>query len=279
MTAILVPEHWPAEWLETDLAEYRAGFLTREDGTRWIHDTLRAPEPVGIWCLADGDVTWWCYDHLIEMPTIQRHWLDCLDRMSGMSAEDRARLGDAFEEAARAAPAWLLQYAWDPAERLTFHALECKGAAFSDGRLTYKGHTKRKVDCNSVYRLHNHGLFWPLLEGRKLAVVSCHAGAIARRLMDQMFVAANGGRITWDVAATILSPPPREPKWPHWPRLRDELERSDWDLLLCAAGTLSAIICDHARRIGRKALDIGAFGDVLLGVPHNIARPMLQPGG
>ena len=199
MTAILVPEHWPAEWLETDLAEYRAGFLTGEGGTRWIHETLLGPEPAGVWCLADGDVTWWCYDRLAEVPTIQRHWLDCLDRMSGMSAEDRVRLGDAFDEAAQAATAWLLQYAWDPAERLTWHALQQKGVRFSEGRLVYRGEAKQKVDCNSVYRLHNQGLFWPLLEGRKLAVVSCHAGAIARRLMHQPFVAANGGKIALGV--------------------------------------------------------------------------------
>lgn len=36
MSEIMVREHWPAQWQETDLAEYCAGFLTGREGTRWI---------------------------------------------------------------------------------------------------------------------------------------------------------------------------------------------------------------------------------------------------
>lgn len=194
-----------------------------------------------------------------------------------MTAEDRTRLRDAFEEAVRQTSGWLLQYDWDMAERFTYHALARKGADFSGGRLVYAGQHKLKVDGNSPYRLHDHGLFWPLLDGRKLGVVSGQPHAVAGRLTDPQFVAANGGEVTWMVAATILCPPVGEPKWPYWPRLQEELERSDWDLLLCSAGVLSALVCDHARRIGRKALDIGAFDGVLLGAPHNIACPFRQP--
>lgn len=51
----------------------------------------------------------------------------------------------------------------------------------------------------------------------------------------------------------------------HWPRMRDELSAAEWDLLLCSAGSLSALLCERARQAGRKALDIGAFGQTLLG--------------
>jgi hypothetical protein len=51
---------------------------------------------------------------------------------------------------------------------------------------------------------------------------------------------------------------------PHWPRIRDELLAAKWDLLLCSAGTLSAILCEHGRQIGRKALDMGAFDDGII---------------
>jgi hypothetical protein len=279
MPPILVPEHWPTEWQETDLSEYRAGFLSGRDATGWIYETLRGPEPAAVWGLADGDVAWWCYDHLAQIPAIQQDWLERLAEASGIHGEDREQFLDAFEEAARHAPAWLLQYRWELAEQLTWHALVLKGVGFAAGCAVYEGQPKRKIECNSVYRLHNHGLFWPLLEGRRLAIVGCHVGALAERLMDRQFVTANGGRVTWTVAATIPSPPWRQTKWPHWPRIREELERTDWDLLLAAAGTLSALTCDHARKLGRKALDVGALSFVLLGQPHNIAHPFVQPGG
>lgn len=46
--------------------------------------------------------------------------------------------------------------------------------------------------------------------------------------------------------------------------MRDGLFATEWDLLLCAAGSLSAILCEHARQSGRMALDIGALDQQLL---------------
>ena len=43
-----------------------------------------------------------------------------------------------------------------------------------------------------------------------------------------------------------------------------DLFSSDWDLLLCSAGSLSAILCEHARHLGRKAIDIGALDVTIL---------------
>jgi hypothetical protein len=41
--------------------------------------------------------------------------------------------------------------------------------------------------------------------------------------------------------------------------MRDGLFTSDWDLLLCSAGSLSAVLCDRAMQVGRKAIDMGAI--------------------
>jgi len=60
-----------------------------------------------------------------------------------------------------------------------------------------------------------------------------------------------------------------------WPQMRDELFAAGWDLLLCSAGSLSAILCEHARLTGRRALDVGAVDQALLGHfmgSQNIAR-------
>lgn len=59
-------------------------------------------------------------------------------------------------------------------------------------------------------------------------------------------------------SATNAPHPLVDPMHSHWPRMRDELSAADWDLLLCSAGTLSAILCEHACQAGRKALDLGA---------------------
>jgi hypothetical protein len=65
--------------------------------------------------------------------------------------------------------------------------------------------------------------------------------------------------VTWSIATTLTCPPVQEPKRIHWPRIRDELFAAEWDLLLCAAGSLSALLCEYARQACRKALDIGAL--------------------
>lgn len=118
---------------------------------------------------------------------------------------------------------------------------------------------KHKIDCNAVYRLMDHGLWWPLLENKRLAIVSGHADAFAARLMDTEFVrSTGGGEITWTIATRLTCPPVHEPKHHHLPRMRDQLFAANWDLMLCSAGSLSAILCEQARSHGHKALDIGA---------------------
>lgn len=65
--------------------------------------------------------------------------------------------------------------------------------------------------------------------------------------------------VTMLTAATVTCPDKLVPKHLHWPRMRDELSAADWDLLLCSAGTLSAILCEHAWQVGQKGLDVGAI--------------------
>ena len=78
--------------------------------------------------------------------------------------------------------------------------------------------------------------------------------------MDPEFVRATGcGEITWTIATKVACPPVHESKHPDWPRMRDELFSSQWDLLLCSTGSLSAVLCDSAMQVGRKAIDMGAF--------------------
>lgn len=49
-------------------------------------------------------------------------------------------------------------------------------------------------------------------------------------------------------------------------RVREELLASEWDLPLCPAGLLSAVICEVARHWGRKAIDVGALDVAYLGI-------------
>ena len=129
----------------------------------------------------------------------------------------------------------------------------------------YARSRKRKVDCNAVYKLIDEDLWWKLLEGKRIAIVSGNAAALAARLCDESFVRANGGSgVTWSITATQTCPDKVTAKREFWNHLRDELFVADWDLLLCAAGTLSAILCEHARQLGRKAIDIGALDVTIL---------------
>ncbi len=112
--------------------------------------------------------------------------------------------------------------------------IDAEGFAYARGR-------KRKVDCNAVYKLLGEGLWWPLLAGKRLAIVSGHGEAMAARSMDAEFVRINGGGdVTWSVATSITCPPVNELKRADWPRMRDKLFANEWDLLLCSAGSLSA---------------------------------------
>lgn len=275
MPPIMVPQHWPAAWQQTDLSDYREGFLVGRQAADWIVNTLKGPQPAAIFALADGDLAWWCYEQLLRAPGIQRHWLDCLERTSGMNRRDFEVLGEEFEQAVLAAPAWPLIYHWDMAARFTYETLLLKDASFRDGKVFFRGSAKLKLACDALYRLHEFGLFWTLLDGKRLAIISGQSEAVAAKLLDRDFVEKNGGTITWTVSAKIPCPPKPEPKAPHWPRIRDPLSHSDWNLLLCSAGTLSPLLCHHALALGRNALDIGSFDTVILGANKNNCRGFL----
>ena len=256
---IMTWDHWPESWETADLSEYRAGFLTGREACQWIVDTLNGPKPAAIWGLSDGDVAWWCYDSLAKLPDVDRHWLDKLAATSGLHLEDRDELWPLFDEACRNAPAWLCQSNWDIAERFTHAALTAYGVGIERDGFRYADGLKRKIDCNAVYRLMDHGLWWPLLDGKRLAIVSGHADKFAARLVDPEFVeATGGGEATWSVATKITCPDKTVAKREFWPRVRDELFAAEWDLLLCSSGSLSAVICEGARQRGRRAIDVGA---------------------
>ncbi len=109
----------------------------------------------------------------------------------------------------------------------------------------------------------DHGMWWPLLEGKRLAIVSGHADDVAVRLVDSEFVkATGGGDVRWSVATKITCPDKTVAKREFWRRLRDELFAAEWDLLLCSAGSLSAVICEAARQRGRRAIDVGQLGQL-----------------
>jgi hypothetical protein len=72
------------------------------------------------------------------------------------------------------------------------------------------------------------------------------------------------GEITWTVTTRVAFPPAHESKRSFWRRMRDILLAADWDLLLCSAGSLSAIFCHHAMRAGRMALDLGTCDSMML---------------
>lgn len=100
--------------------------------------------------------------------------------------------------------------------------------------------------------------------GQRLAIISGHADELAARLLDTEFVRTTGdGDITWSVIARVPCPPVNHHKTPHWPRMRDGLFAAEWDLLLCSAVSLSAILCDQTREMAPKAIDIGATDEVL----------------
>jgi glycosyltransferase involved in cell wall biosynthesis/SAM-dependent methyltransferase len=265
---IMTWDHWPESWETTDLTAYRAGFLTGREACQWIVDTLNGPEPAALWGLSDGDVAWWCYDALARTHGVNRHWLNALALTSGLHPEDRDELWPLFDEACRNAPHWLVQSGWDIAERFTHAALTAHDVGIEPDGFRYAGALKRKIDCNAVYKLLDEGLWWPLLAGKRLAIVSGHAEALAARLVDPEFVRATGGsEVTWSVVTALGCPPVSEPKRTNWPRMRDELFAVDWELLLCSAGSLSAILCEHARRVRRNSLDVGALDVKLTRTP------------
>jgi len=71
--------------------------------------------------------------------------------------------------------------------------------------------------------------------------------------------ATGRAEITWSIATKIICPDRTVAKREFWNRVRDELFAEEWDLLLCSAGSLSAVICEAVRRNNRKSVDLGAF--------------------
>ena len=194
-----------------------------------------------------------------NLPDVDRHWLDQLAATSGLHPEDREELWPLFDEACRNAPAWLCQFNWDIAERFTHAAFTAHGVGIEREGFRNAGGIKQKIDCNAVYRLMDHGLWWPLLDGKRLAMISGHADEFAARLVDPEFVRATGGdAVTWSVVTKIACPDKTVAKREFWHRVREELFADEWDLLLCSAGSLSAVICEAARQRGRSAIDVGS---------------------
>ncbi|MFV0444807.1 MAG: hypothetical protein ACK5Q5_14640, partial [Planctomycetaceae bacterium] len=184
---------------------------------------------------------------------------------SGLHPEDRDELWHLFDQACRNAPHWLVQYNWDIAERFTHAALTAQGVTIDAEGFGYARSRKRKVDCNAVYKLIDEDHWWSLLGGKRLAIVSGNADELATRILDEAFVRASGGSdVTWSVAAKVQCPDKSVPKLRHRQRIVDELFSADWDLLLCSAGSLSAILCEQARQAGRKAIDIGSVDQSLM---------------
>ena len=274
---IMLSAHWPEKWETLDLTEYRSNMLHGSEACEWIVKTLNGSEPAAIWGLSDGDVAWWCYDALArelkeamkaEGPNAPDYlrWLRFLADTSGLHDEDRDELWPLFDQACRNSPHWLVQHWWEPAERFTLQALKVQGVTIDAEGFGYARSRKRKIDCNAVYLLLDEGLWCPLLESKRLAIISGHADAFSARLMDPNFVrSTGGGEITWTIATKVTCPPVHEPKHRHWPSMRDELFSPIWDLLLCSAGSLSSVLCDQALRMGRKSLDTGSIDQQLLG--------------
>ena len=262
---IMVWDHWPEAWETMEMTDYRSGFLSGRAACEWIVERLNGPEPAAIWGLSDGDVAWWCYDALKKIPGVDQNWLKKLVHTSGLHSEDRDELWPFFDEACRNSPHWLVQHNWDIAERFTHSALEAQGVEIDREGFGYVGEMKTKIDCNAVYRLINENLWWPLLDRKRLAIISGHADEFTSRLIDNEFVKARGEiGVTWSIECKFNCPTISVPKAGYWNRLRDELFESEWDLLLCSAGSLSAIICEAARQQGRNAIDIGALDATIL---------------
>lgn len=121
-------------------------------------------------------------------------------------------------------------------DRITHAALTAHGVTIDSEGFGYARSRKHKVDCNAVYKLLDEGLWWSLLEGKRLTIVSGNADELTTRLVDSEFVeATGGGEISWSVATNIICPDKTVAKQEFWSRVRDELFAKEWDLLLCSA--------------------------------------------
>lgn len=90
---------------------------------------------------------------------------------------------------------------------MTPAALVARGVDIELDGFRYAGARKRKIDCNAVYTLLDEGLWWSLLTGKRMAIVSGHADEFATRLIDAAFVkATGGGEVTWSIATVVSCP-------------------------------------------------------------------------
>lgn len=241
---VMQPEHWPTEWMQADLAEYRAGMLADDSAVRWMLDYMAQPGPRCLWSMGDSEAALWAYPRACTVPGLSRHWLDCLTNLSGLHPGDVQELWTEFDAACRSAPAWLVQYRWEISERVCQQLLRLCGAEFVPGAFRLGNVQAVKIDANAVYLMPPE-----LWNGQRLAVVNERHHELA---------AAVGAHVA------VWCPGLQKPKCPELPRIMDELFSRDWDLLLCAAGGLSTILCERAKLAGRKAFDIGQLANKLI---------------
>ena len=261
----MLEDHWPESWENIDLTTFRSNMMSGSDVENWILAAMTSRDPIAIASLGDGDVAWWCLDSICQQAEVDRHWVNVLALTSGLHPQDRATLWQLFDEACRNSPHWLVQTDWEPAERFVLQSFLSQGITVQRDGFVYAGDKKQKIACNPIYELLDHGTWWSILAGKRLAVVGDHAAEFAKILMDEHFVRRTGGAaVQWNVATALTSPDETVAKNGHWRSLDHELRSSDWDLLLCAAGGLSIILCDRACQMGRKALDIGHLINVFL---------------
>jgi hypothetical protein len=265
----MTPAHWPATWQAESLDTYRKNMLRDHDVGQWLLEAIQAG-PVTLPSLGDGEIGWWCYDEMAAAlrrenpPQLDAHlyWLTQLAKTPCLF--DDPELRAEFDDAVRHSPQWAVQFCWPIAESITQVGLRAKGVVIGEAGFGYAGMLRRKMDANAVYQLPRHGLWASLLAGRRIGIVGGQAVEFARCLAayesDPEYA---GMRVT----TVITSPDHHQPKTEWWRRSKPQILTAGFDLLLCAAGGLSTIICEAVRVNGRPALDIGQLVPRLLGDP------------
>ena len=81
----------------------------------------------------------------------------------------------------------------DIAERFTHAPFTAHGVGMERVGFQYAGQIKRKIGCNAVCKLLDEKLWWKLVDGKRLAMVSGPADELAALLLDSKFVKATGG--------------------------------------------------------------------------------------
>lgn len=246
--AIIHPSHWPSDWMTRDLAEYRNGLLQGIDAARIAVQPFLEDGPAAFFSLGDGEATFWAYQQMRNIPGVQLEWLDAAARSSSFPLSEWELFWPEIDLICTESDVWHIQCNWPLSEAICYASLESMGVEFTEGKAIYLGREKTKADANAIYHLGEFGLWEPLLTGKRLAIV----GGLADQLASRFIL--NG----WEVVLALKSPSIYEPKAPVADQLTDALLSNDrWDLLLCAAGGLSSILCHRVKRAGRKGFDIG----------------------